>query len=402
MEYSVSSLNAYIKKMFASEYALNNITVRGEVADCKYHYSGHIYFTLKDRTSQLACVMFAGDTYRLGFRMNQGDKVLVSGSVCVYERDGKYQLYARNIEKAGDGELFRQFEELKKKLSAQGIFDEAHKKAIPRFALKVGIVTAKDAAALHDIERTIKNKNPYVKMYLRPAIVQGEKAALSIVEAIGYLDAYGVDVIIVARGGGSIEDLWPFNEEIVAKAIYDCKTPVITGVGHEVDFTIADFTADLRKATPTAAADAAVFDFNEFEREISDRYQTLFNIYDQKRSFLRMRILQYEGRLESLGPFGRVERLKEALRSYSYRLDMGMNSRLEGTKAELNAYISKLDSLSPVKRLHGGYGYITGSDSHAIESIGQVEIGGLVRIDLKDGFIRAKVTEKGTDDRRNE
>ncbi len=395
MEYSVSSLNAYIKKMFVSEYALNNITVRGEVADCKYHYSGHIYFTIKDKTSQLSCVMFAGDTYGLGFRMEQGDKVLVSGSVSVYERDGKYQLYARRIERAGDGELFRQFEELKKKLSAEGIFDEAHKKPIPRYALRVGIVTAEDAAALHDILRTVRNKNPYVKLYLRPAIVQGAKAALSIVQAIGYLDAYGVDVIIVARGGGSIEDLWPFNEEIVARAIYECRTPVITGVGHEVDFTIADFAADVRKATPTAAADAAVFDWNEFEREISDRYQTLFNIYDQKKTYLRLKLSQYFARLESMGPDGRVMRLKEALRSHRYRLDMSMDSKLNGAAADLNSYITKLDALSPIKRLHGGYGYITGEDSHAIESISQVKTGETVRIDLKDGFVKAAVTETG-------
>lgn len=259
--YSVSAVNQYIRQMFESDYALNRIYVKGEISNCKYHTSGHIYFTLKDKGSAIACVMFASARRGLTFRLTEGQQVIVLGSIRVYERDGKYQLYANEIVADGVGFLYQQFDLLKKKLEAEGIFDAAHKKPIPAFAKSIGIVTAKTGAALQDMIHVTTRRNPFIQLVLVvPAKVQGDGAAKSIVRAIKMLDDYGVDVIIAGRGGGSIEDLWAFNEEIVARAIYACHTPVISAVGHETDYTIADYAADLRAPTPSAAAELACVD----------------------------------------------------------------------------------------------------------------------------------------------
>lgn len=268
--FTVSEVNRYIKNIFLRDPYLNNVYVKGEVSNCKYHTSGHIYFTLKDAQGQLACVMFAGQRRGLTFKLEEGQSVIVLGSINVYERDGKYQLYANQIILDGLGKLYEQFEKLKKALEAEGLFDKAHKKPIPPYPKKVGIVTAVTGAAIRDIMNISKRRNPYVQLILYPAQVQGEGAAESIVRGIKTLDKLNLDVIIVGRGGGSIEDLWAFNEEIVARAIYDCNTPVISAVGHETDYTIADFVADLRAPTPSAAAELAVNDYIAFENKLQD------------------------------------------------------------------------------------------------------------------------------------
>ena len=272
--YTVTQINLYIKDMFARDYALNRIYVKGEVSNCKYHTSGHIYFTLKDSKGQMACVMFAGQRSGLAFRLQEGQSVIVLGSISVYERDGKYQMYAREILLDGAGVLYQKFEELKKQLDSEGLFDQEFKKSIKQYPNKVGIVTAKTGAAIQDMINVTTRRNPYVQLILYPALVQGEAAAASIVKGIKYLDSYGVDTIIVGRGGGSIEDLWAFNEEVVARAIFSCNTPIISAVGHETDTTIADYVADLRAPTPSAAAELVTGDIRDLFDDIQSYKRT--------------------------------------------------------------------------------------------------------------------------------
>ena len=266
--YSVTEVNSYIKHMFEQDFVLNNVYVKGEISNCKYHTSGHIYFTLKDKGGVIACVMFAGNRRGLNFRLEEGLKVTAFGSVNVYERDGKYQLYVKEVKMDGQGDLYRKFELLKAELLEMGMFDASYKKSLPKYAMKVGIVTAKTGAAIQDIINIATRRNPHVQLYLYPAIVQGAEAAPTIVQGIRTLDELGLDVIIVGRGGGSLEDLWAFNEEIVARAIFSCNTPIISAVGHETDTTIADYVADMRAPTPSAAAELAVFDYNAYLAEL--------------------------------------------------------------------------------------------------------------------------------------
>ena len=266
--YTVREVNAYIKNMFAQDFMLNRIYVKGEVSNVKYHTSGHIYFSLKDESGTIACVMFAGQRSGLSFRMSEGQQVIVLGSIRVYERDGKYQLYAREIVLDGAGLLYEKFQALKKELEEMGMFAPEYKKPIPRYAFRVAVVTASTGAAVRDIIQISHRRNPYVQLLLCPAQVQGEGAADSIVKAIRTVDEAGVDVMIVGRGGGSMEDLWAFNEEKVARAVFDCRTPVISAVGHETDTTIIDYVADLRAPTPSAAAELAVFSLAEFQGKL--------------------------------------------------------------------------------------------------------------------------------------
>ena len=273
--YSVTQVNSYIKNMFVQDFLLRRISVKGEVSNCKYHSSGHIYFTLKDSGGTLSAVMFAGQRKGLGFRLAEGQQVVVKGTVDVYERDGRYQLYASEIELAGRGDLYVRFEKLLRELEEMGMFAAQYKRPIPRYAMSVGIVTAPTGAAIRDIINISRRRNPYVQLILYPALVQGQGARESIVNGIRTLDAMGLDVLIVGRGGGSIEDLWAFNEEEVARAIFACETPVISAVGHETDVTVADYVADLRAPTPSAAAELAVFDYARFAADLEARKRKL-------------------------------------------------------------------------------------------------------------------------------
>ena len=263
--YTVAQVNSYIKNMFSQDFMLQNIYVKGEVSNCKYHSSGHIYFTIKDARGTIACVMFAGNRSGLKFRMEEGQQVVVGGSVEVYERDGKYQLYAREIILDGAGYLYEKFERLKKELAQRGLFAPEYKQPVPKYIRTLGVVTAPTGAAVQDIINITRRRNPYVQIILYPAIVQGEQAAASIIRGIRALEHIGVDVMIVGRGGGSIEDLWAFNEEAVAQAVFDCTVPIISAVGHETDTTIIDFVSDLRAPTPSAAAELAVYDIRQLE-----------------------------------------------------------------------------------------------------------------------------------------
>ena len=261
--YTVKQVNAYIKNMFTQDFMLNRIYIKGEVSNCKYHTSGHLYFSLKDESGTIACVMFAGQRSGLSFRMQEGQQVIVLGSVSVYERDGRYQVYAKEIVLDGAGLLYEKFIKLKKELEEMGMFAPEYKKPIPKYVRTVGVVTAPTGAAVRDIINITRRRNPYVQILLYPALVQGDGASESVVRGIRALEEAKVDVMIVGRGGGSIEDLWAFNEENVARAVFECSVPVISAVGHETDTTIIDYVADLRAPTPSAAAELAICNYRE-------------------------------------------------------------------------------------------------------------------------------------------
>ena len=334
--YSVSQVNSYIRNMFAQDYALSRISVTGEVSNLKYHSSGHIYFTLKDSGGAIACVMFAGKRAQgLLFRMEEGQKVIASGSIEVYAKSGQYQLYANKIIRDGQGDLFQKFEQLKKQLEEMGMFAPEYKKPIPKYAKTVGVVTAETGAAIHDIMNIASRRNPYVQLILCPAKVQGEGAAESIVRAIGILDGLGTDVMIVGRGGGSIEDLWAFNEEIVARAVFSCRTPVISAVGHETDWTIADFVADLRAPTPSAAAELAVFDYALFERSLAETRQKLRRLSDRKTDEMRKMQEYFRLKLLSHSPERELKTRRQALADISDRMELLMSGHIRESRRDL-------------------------------------------------------------------
>ena len=421
--YSVSQVTAYIKNMFTQDFALNRISIRGEVSNCKYHTSGHIYFTLKDGGAQIAAVMFAGQRKGLSFTLAEGQQVTATGSVDVYERDGRYQLYVRKIERDGTGDLYARFERLKAELLEMGMFDACYKQPIPRFALRVGVVTASTGAAIRDIMNISARRNPYVQLVLCPAQVQGERAAASIVRGIETLDAMGLDVLIVGRGGGSIEDLWAFNEERVARAIFNCRTPVISAVGHETDVTIADYVADLRAPTPSAAAELAVFDWHQFEEQLAserkrlDRLMQLslekrkgqlarsrrqLALYSPQRQVneMRQRLADIEGRLTE-NARGRILGDRQALTAGRELLVRAMERSFTGARHRLAVDAGRLDGLSPLKRLRGGYGYVTDRTGRPVRSAALTEPGSRIQVQLADGRLKALVeevfVEKGRD-----
>lgn len=391
--YSVSSVNQYIKNMFSREYALSVVFVKGEISNCKYHSSGHIYFSLKDADSQLMCVMFRGDRKGLDFRLENGQEVIVGGSISVYERDGRYQLYAKKIAAVGDGLLSERYEQLKKKLELAGYFDEDRKLPIPKYVRRVGIVTAKTGAAIQDMIQIAGRRNPYVQLFLYPARVQGEGAAGTIVSGITYLDEFGVDVIIIGRGGGSMEDLWAFNEEIVADAVYNCRTPVISAVGHETDYTIADFVADLRAPTPSAAAELAIYDAGQALKELYSYKERMARCILSLTEDVRDCLDVAEERLRYLNPQNQLREKRQHLTDLEERLQMWMRQLFEDRKHLFALLAGRLDAQSPLKRLASGYAYVAGEAGEMIDSVKKVKSGDRVEMTVSDGKIRACVEE---------
>ena len=412
--YSVSSVNRYIKQLFMDDYALNRIFVKGEVGSCKYHSSGHIYFTLKDSGSAIKAVMFAGDRKAgLSFRLAEGMEVIVYGSVAVYERNGEYQLYAKQIVTDGAGALYAQFEKLKKKLEEEGLFDPRHKKPIPKFPKKLGVVTAGTGAAVHDIISVSTRRNPYIQIVFRAAAVQGEGAAQSVAAGIRELDEYGVDVIIAGRGGGSLEDLWAFNEEAVARAIYECRTPIISAVGHETDFTIADFAADLRAPTPSAAAELAVPDIMAVLDRLDSARSALDLHMGRALSGSREKLAGYQAVLKAKSPRSLLEHKRQLLsgdrdklellmthrlndsRRYAVdlaeRLGILMDMNLTRTKGKMSLCVQKLEGLSPMRQLERGYAYVTDVNGHAVTSVSEAEPGEKINIAVTDGKLEAEI-----------
>ncbi len=347
--YTVGQVNSYIKNMFAQDFMMNRISVSGEVSNCKYHSSGHIYFTLKDPTGVLSAVMFAGSRRKgLAFPMKSGDRVVVSGAVRVYERDGKYQLYAEQIIQQGAGLLWQRYEALKRELEEMGMFSPEYKQPIPKYAFRIGVVTAPTGAAVQDIRNVSHRRNPFVQLILYPAQVQGEGAAASVVNGIRALEHRGVDVIIVGRGGGSIEDLWAFNEEIVARAIFDCTVPIISAVGHETDTTIADFVADLRAPTPSAAAELAVFDIRRLLEDIDARRLALNRAMNDRLEQTQARIRQYEIMLQARNPQNRLLEQRQRAADLQERFRRRMDQMLTEKRHRLQLYAAALDANSPL------------------------------------------------------
>lgn len=391
--YSVSQVNAYIKNMFAQDFVLSRISIKGEVSNCKYHTSGHIYFTLKDGLAAIQAVMFASRRGGLDFELRDGQQVVVKGSVEVYERDGRYQLYASQIALDGAGDLFRRFEKLRNELEEMGMFAPEYKRPIPKFARTVGVVTASTGAAIRDIINISSRRNPYVQLVLYPARVQGEGAAESIARGIEVLDRMGLDVIIAGRGGGSIEDLWAFNEEIVARAIFRCSTPVISAVGHETDVTIADYVADLRAPTPSAAAELAVFDFGQFEAQLRGAKELLARGLKRKIDGVRYQTEQYRLKLRLHDPQRQINEKRQRLVSAEDELKRLMERRLSDCRHRLALMSGRLHGQSPLEKLSRGFGFITDEEGRRVDHAASVRPGDRLSIRLADGQIEARAEQ---------
>lgn len=391
--YSVGQVNTYIKNMFAQDFMLNRISIKGEVSNCKYHTSGHIYFTLKDAAGTLNAIMFAGNRKGLTFPMKEGDKVIATGSVEVYERDGKYQLYAREIELDGAGNLFLKFEALKRELEEMGMFAEEYKKPIPKYAARIGVVTAPTGAAVQDIRNIAARRNPYVQLILYPALVQGDGAVASIVNGIHALDALGVDVMIVGRGGGAIEDLWAFNEEEVARAIFECETPVISAVGHQTDTTISDFVADLRAPTPSAAAELAVFDYRQVKEYLYACRTQMNRRMEQRIETEEIRLSHMRDRLRYLSPANKLRENQKYAADLADALAAHM-TQIIGEKRHTLALLSgQLEGMSPVRKLSRGYSYVADATGKAVTDAAMVQPGDILSVHLYKGALKAKVIE---------
>lgn len=389
--YTVKQVNSYIKNMFTQDFMLSRIYVKGEVSNCKYHTSGHIYFSLKDESGTIACVMFAGSRAGLSFKMQEGQQVIVFGSVSVYERDGKYQLYAREIVRDGVGALYERFEALKQKLSEMGMFAPEYKRPIPRYVHTVGIVTAPTGAAVRDIINIAGRRNPYVQLILYPAQVQGEGAAQSVAEGIRALEKKQVDVIIVGRGGGSMEDLWAFNEETIARAIFECAVPIISAVGHETDTTIADYVADLRAPTPSAAAELAVYDVREM-RERLLAYKEAFQRMIRLETERRRKLLEHAAlRLKLAHPRQRLNESRQYAADLETRMRTRMEERMTEEKHRLALCIEKMKGLSPLLKLSQGYSYVQSAEGENVKSIAQAEEGACLDIYVCDGRVKTQV-----------
>ena len=389
--YSVGQVNRYVKNMFTQDFFLQKIYVKGEVSNCKYHTSGHIYFSLKDETGTMSCVMFAGHRRGLAFSMKDGDKVIVGGSVDVYERDGRYQLYAKEITLEGAGALYERYLALKQELEEMGMFAGEYKQPIPKFIRRLGVVTAPTGAAVQDIRNISYRRNPYLQIILYPALVQGAGAAESIVKGIRMLDGLNVDVIIVGRGGGSIEDLWAFNEEIVARAIFECRTPVISAVGHETDFTIADFVADLRAPTPSAAAELAVNDYRSVVESVSVYRQRMYRAMSTRLDFYRSRLANFSTKFGYLSPEYRLREQRQRLADLESSLQNAMEGKLKENRHRLSLYVERFTGLSPLRKLNQGFSYVADQEKRTLTSVKQVKNGDTIYISVTDGTIEAKV-----------
>ena len=401
--YSVGKLNEYIQKMFEQDYLLSNdVSVRGEISNCNYHSSGHIYFSLKESGSVIPCVMFSSHRRNLKFKMQDGQQVVVKGRVDVYVRDGKYQLYASQVQLDGDGELYLAFEQLKARLAAEGMFDAQYKRKIPPYVKTVGVVAAPTGKVIRDIITVSKRRNPYIQVVLYPAIVQGDGAAPSIIRGIEKLEEYGADVIIVGRGGGTIEELWAFNEEAVAHAIFQCGVPVISAVGHETDFTIADLVADKRAATPSEAAEFAVGVLAQTERYMEEYRKLLYKSMATHIERARMKNRLKKQKIQSVSPAAKVREYHMTSARFAEILDQNMQHQLLAKRNRLQILVERMHAVSPVKRLNGGMAYLSDSEGKRISAVKDMRCGDELRIRMKDGEAGVTVREVYIDDVRGE
>ena len=420
-KYSVGEINSYIKRMFDQDFLLERVTVTGEVSGCKNgarNQTGHIYFNLKDDSGVLSAVIWKSGRNMLDFDLKDGDMIEASGNISVYEPYGRYQLYIKNVKKAGAGQLYERFQQLKREMEAQGYFDSAHKKEIPKYIKRLGVITAATGAAVRDIINVTHRRNPGVEIIVFPAVVQGDGAAPTLIQGIQTLDMIGVDTIIIGRGGGSIEDLWAFNEPSVAMAIYNCETPVISAVGHEVDFSISDFVADLRAATPSAAAELAVFDLYAHRNMLKDRLQSINKLMETRLDICSQRCDNLGIRIEKGSPARRLALMEERIDVLRKNMDRSMSDNLKMREDKLKRLYQSItqkmelktereenrlmrlaeviNANSPLKKITGGFALITKEDGSRIENITDVKVSDKISLMMHDGYVNAtvdKITE---------
>ena len=401
---SILQVNEYIRASMDRDPLLNSVAVRGEVSNYKIYPSGHHYFTLKDETASLRCVMFKGNAVRLRFRPENGMQIIAMGKISVYPRDGAYQLYCNLLALDGIGDLHAAFEQLKAKLAAQGMFDPEHKKPIPKYPKTIGIVTSAAGAAVHDMLRILKKRYPIAKVCLLPVRVQGAEAPGEIASAIYYANAWNLaDLLIVGRGGGSIEDLWAFNDELVAKAIYDSEIPVISAVGHEPDVTISDYVADLRAATPSNAAELAVPDQDALRQSLDGAFTRMMTVFNRQLISAQRQLSLLSANPCLNNPMQYVNLRRQALEHSVDRLIAGFERSVSAKKQYFISMTAKLDAMSPLKVLTRGYSMTTNVDGNLIHSVLQTHTGDQIRVMLSDGTVSAVVTsikekENGTED----
>lgn len=388
----VSELNGYIKNIIDGDEMLANVYIKGEISNFKRHYSGHLYFTLKDETSLIKCVMFKSYTNYLNFEPKDGMSVVILGSVSVFERDGVYQVYAKGMEPEGVGSLYKAYEKLKAKLSEEGLFDEAHKKPIPILPRAIGVVTSKTGAVIRDIINVTTRRLPNVNIILYPAAVQGEGAAQTIVNGIKYFNkAKNVDTIIIGRGGGSLEDLWPFNEEITARAIYESEIPIISAVGHETDFTIADFVADLRAPTPSAAGELAVPDVLEVRWKLENINKRLANSLRKKVENMRIKYDNLKNSRALKNPYDALRQKMIVCDNLYKNIENNFSLKVKDRHIKLVGLIGRLENLSPLKTMLRGYSIVENLDGKVIKSVNDLSKDDEISIRLNDGKRKAKI-----------
>ena len=388
---SVTDLNKYIKNKIAEDENLSNIIVKGEISNFKHHYTGHLYFTLKDENSLIKCIMFKSYAQKLNFEPKDGMKVYIFGAVSVFERDGVYQIYAKAMEQDGLGDLYTKYQKLKEELEKKGLFDESHKQKIPMFPKVVGVLTSQTGSVIRDIINVSTRRNPNVYIRLLPVPVQGEGAAEKIVYGIDYMNKNQLaDVLILARGGGSLEDLWPFNEEVVANSIYNSKIPIISAVGHETDFSISDFVADLRAPTPSAAAELAVPDIYEVKQKINTYQNRLKMSLTKKLEIMKLRYEKCMSSSVFKEPTRRINENYIKIDTYVKQLENLINKVKEKNKNKYIELVSKLDTLSPLKTLTRGYSIVE-KEGKIIKSVADLNTEDEISIRLKDGNKQAKI-----------
>lgn len=391
----VSEVNNYIKRVFLSDMILSNISVEGEVSNFIHHYSGHMYFNLKDEKGKIKSIMFKGDNEKLKFNVEEGMKIIATGYVSVYEKEGNYQLYVRHMKESGLGDLYKAFEDLKKKLELEGLFSDSMKKPIPFMPKKIGVVTSATGAAIKDIITVINRRFPPCNILIYPALVQGVKAPEEIIKGLLLLDnREDIDLIIVGRGGGSIEELFAFNDEELARTIYGLKTPIISAVGHETDFTITDFVSDLRAPTPSAAAELAVPDINHINHQLNNNYNTLTKAIGKKIGQHRTNIQYISRSLSFYSPLIQLKDKKQEIDIILRDIDYNLEKRLTERKTRLLNIKNRLDLLNPVIGLEKGFGILKDRQGKIIKSIEDIELGSDIHIVLSDGNIKALVKEK--------
>lgn len=392
---SVSALNNYIKKIIDSDFILNNILVKGEISNFKRHSSGHMYFSLKDETSKVNCVMFSSNGHRLQFVPKDGMKVEIRGRVSLYVKEGSYQLYCEEMKQQGIGDLYAAFLELKSTLEKEGLFSESHKKSLPSYPKKVGVITSPTGAAVRDIINVSRRRNKSIDILIYPSLVQGEEASKNIIEGIRYLDSIEeVEVIIIARGGGSIEELWAFNNEELARAIYDAKTPIVTGVGHETDFTIVDFVSDRRASTPSAAAEIVVPSYDQVKKTIENHEDKINDIIINILKHKRKEIDIIKRNLEFNSPLNYMVNQYKYIEDLKNRLSLSIKLKLSKELDRIKAKSLLLNAHNPLNILNKGYSIVLDEEEKLINTVDEVKSKEEFTLVLRDGKIRAKYIKK--------